>query len=95
MSKCMDCVLPTSREVYAIRAVSEGKANSEQQMIALSFIVKHISRAHILYFVPGSHDETAFLAGRAFVGKKVIELCELPMGSIKVIDPDTTKKEDE
>ena len=55
-------------EVYAIRAVGEGKATEYQQQLAIQVIVKKFSRVHDLLFIPGSQDETAFLSGRAFVG---------------------------
>lgn len=93
MSDCMMTVLPCKEEVYAVRAVAAGTADERQQKVALAYIVKHLSRAHILAFVPGSHDQTAFLAGRQYVGKKIIEMTELPVGKIKVIDPEKPQKE--
>jgi len=66
-------------EHEAIKALSEGRADEYQQGLALSVIIHKLSRTHDLGYIPGSFDQTAFLAGRSFVGKQIIKYTKLPV----------------
>lgn len=64
----------TREEAVAIQAVARGEANQRQQMLSLSVIVQKLSQAHNLTYSPNSFDESAFLSGRAFVGKELLRI---------------------
>lgn len=81
MSQCFKCRKPTKHEHEAIRNLSRGEATEYQQQLALKFIVDTICRADDLLYIPNSIDETAFLNGRAFVGKKLQKLIKLPLSN--------------
>lgn len=59
------------REHVALKALSKGEAEPHQQTLALEVIVKKFSRAFELGYIPGSFDQSAFLAGRGFVGQQI------------------------
>lgn len=67
-------------EHSALKALYAGEATPEQQRLALSVIVNKIARANHLPYVPDSPDQSAFLAGRAFVGKQIEVLLNTPVG---------------
>lgn len=52
----------------------QGEATPDQQVLFLSVVLKKLSRAYDLTYIPGSFDESAFLAGRGFVGQQLIKL---------------------
>lgn len=57
------------REIVAIKACWVGEGTPDQQRTALNVVVDKLSMADRLPYQPGSFDETAFLNGRAWVGK--------------------------
>ena len=72
MSKTVDVFdLPEldEQEVNALKAVWVGEGTPHQQRQALNVVVDKLSMADRLPYQPGSFDETAFLNGRAWVGK--------------------------
>lgn len=69
----------TKQERTALKLLSTGEANQSQQLLALSVIVKKLSRAYDLAFVPGATDESAFLAGRGYVGQLITRLLNEPV----------------
>ena len=73
----------TEREHAAIKAVYAGEADEGQQRLCLRVITNKFSRAHDLLYSPGSFDETAFLAGRGFVGQQILHALKLPVGKLK------------
>ncbi len=73
-----DCGTISQREQSAIKAVYAGEAGEDQQRLCIKTIVEKLSRAPDLAYSPGSFDETAFLSGRAFVGKRVLYYLNKP-----------------
>ena len=71
LSQSLQCEDIEVDEHRAIRALSKGEATEHQQRLALEVIVKKFSRANDLLYVAGSFDQTSFLNGRAYVGKKI------------------------
>jgi len=62
----------TKEELIAIKNTYAGEATPTQQTLALSVIVAKLCRTHHLQYVPGSQDQSSFIAGRAFVGDKLL-----------------------
>jgi hypothetical protein len=69
----------TKQEVQAIKALKRGDADQYQQRLALKTIVNKFSRAQDLLYIPGNHDATAFINGRAFVGAQILKHLNLPL----------------
>lgn len=63
----------TTAEHRAIRALEAGEATPLEQKLALATIVKKLARAHDLTYLPGEPHESAFLAGRSYVGKQLLK----------------------
>ena len=73
----------TKQEHEAPKALHPGHADEYQQRLALQVIVNKFSRAHDMSYVPGSFDQSSFLAGRGFVGQKILKYLNLPIGKFK------------
>ena len=56
-------------EVLALQCCYAGEATPGQQRLAIDTIIDKIALTDRMVYQPGSFDETAFLAGRSFVGK--------------------------
>lgn len=67
------------QEAAAVKALFQGQATEHQQVLALSVIIKKLSRAYDLTYVPGAFDESAFLAGRGFVGQQLNKINTQPI----------------
>ena len=80
---CFNVAKVTKEEHRALRALRTGEATPGQQGMALALITNKISRTHDVLFVPGAADESAFLAGRAFVGSQVLKLLNIPVGKLE------------
>ena len=72
----------TEFEVFSLRAVAGGKADSRQQQTALAVIVKVLSGAYDLEFIPDNPGGSAFRGGRAFVGKEIIKLMNVDIDKL-------------
>ena len=73
----------TVDEERAVKALWRGDATEYQQRLALKVIVNKLCRADDLLYVPGSFDETAFLQGRAFVGKRIMQILNKPLEKLE------------
>ena len=69
-------------ETRALKALEAGEATAFQQKLALAVIIKKFSRSYDVGFVPGAPDETAFLAGRMYVGQLINKHLKLPMDQL-------------
>ena len=67
-------------EAAAIQLVWEGKATPGQQRQAMEIIIDKLAMADHLSYTQGSFDGSAFLAGRAFVGKLVRHTIRAKLG---------------
>jgi hypothetical protein len=54
------------REAHALRALEQGNASPDEQVMAYRLIMNKLCLVDNTAFVPGSPDRTAFMAGRAF-----------------------------
>lgn len=79
MNECLNTPALTDKEVRAVQAIHRGDADGYQQKLALAAIVTKFSRSHDLAFIPDSVQESAFLAGRTFVGKEILKVIGLPL----------------
>ena len=61
-------------EHAAIQAVAKGEASDYQQALCLEVIIKKLSLAFDLQYVPGSETGSAFLSGRSYVGQRITRL---------------------
>lgn len=73
----------TNEEHIALQSLHKGEANEYQQRLALRVIVNKFARAHDLLYVPGSFDQSSFLAGRGFVGQKILKYLNVPIGKLE------------
>lgn len=69
-------------DVYALQALAEGKATSDQQKRALQWIVD-CAGTYDLSYRPDSPDQTVFAEGKRFVGLQIVKLLKLKPGKIK------------
>ena len=65
----------------ALQCCYLGEASPHQQRLAIDTIIDKLSRADFLAYQAGSHDESAFLAGRAFVGKQTRQALKTKIGA--------------
>ena len=79
MTPAVDTQELTQREHIAVQAVAAGEADEYQQKLFVKVIVDKFSRSHDLAYVPDSPDQTTFLAGRGFVGKKILKYINKPV----------------
>lgn len=78
------------KDVRAVKAMYAGEATPEQQRRVLAVIVNKFSRAQDMLFVPGEHDQTAFLNGRGFVGMQILKMINVPIGKLlQTVDEDS------
>lgn len=75
----------TAEETRALKAIKAGAATEHQQRLAAAVIIKKFARTHDEPFIEGSSDGTAFLAGRGFVGRRILLHFEQPFS---VLHPD-------
>lgn len=82
-SRELFCPELTRREHIAIKAISKGEADADQQALALSTIVNKLCATHDLSYVPGDASAGAFMSGRQYVGYKIIKFTKLPVSDNK------------
>lgn len=75
----------SKREMYAIRQLEAGEADSDTQRVALSAILKKICRTYDMHFVPECDRQTAFLEGRGFVGQTILKVMRLDPNELNAI----------
>lgn len=75
----------TQADIYALKALQEGKADPAQQRRALDWIVNTAAGTYELSFrsdADGGERETAFAEGRRFVGLQVVKLVNMSPGIV-------------
>jgi len=83
---CFNCTRPTKPEANALKALYEGTATEHQQRLALSLIVHKFSRAQNLLYLPDDPAGTAFINGRGFVGMKILNIINVPIGHLPLLE---------
>lgn len=79
-------VVVTKSEVYAVRALQDGKANEGQQQLAWDLIMK-VAGVRDLEFRPESERLSAFASGKRFVGLQLVKLITLPGAYVEKLEP--------
>jgi len=69
--------------VYALKALHEGTADAGQQRLALDYIVHVIAKRFDLPYFPDSDRDSAFAAGKLFVGEQILKLIHLKADDIE------------
>ncbi|GJD92927.1 hypothetical protein [Methylobacterium iners] len=70
-------ITPDRFDVFALKALQEGKASEGQQKRALALIITQIAATYDLPFRPGGSEgdrATAFASGKQFVGQQIVRL---------------------
>ena len=83
MPQCFKYTTLTQPEHIALKQLYKGEADAYQQRLALSAIVNNLCRSHDNCFIPGAADESNFIAGRAFVGQKILLHLNVAVGKLK------------
>jgi hypothetical protein len=65
-------------DVYAIKAVAAGTANEDQQRRAMQWIINKAAMTYDETYQPDSARDTDFAQGKAFVGRQIVKLINLP-----------------
>lgn len=71
--------------VFALKAMQSGEATKDQQQVALEFIVHIISKRYEIPYFPDSERDSAFAAGRLFVGEQILKLLSLKADEIQSV----------
>lgn len=72
-----------SYHVSALQALSSGTANSEQQKLALQYIINNICLTYDMPYRPESTRDTDFLLGRMYTGQQIVKLLKINLNKIK------------
>ena len=77
-----------TEDVIAIRALSTGTANEDQQIRALKWIVENAAAVYQPSFHPGTDGDrlTAYAEGKRFVGNSIIKLTTLNISRLRAQD---------
>jgi len=78
--QAFDVARLTKQEHVAIKMLAKGEASADQQVLVLEVVIKKLSRAFDMPYIPGSFDQSSFLAGRAYVGQQLLKYTKLPAG---------------
>lgn len=81
--ECFQVAQVTEEEHVALKMLRAGEADSYQQVLALKVITSQFARTHDILFIPGAADQSAFLAGRAFVGLQILKHLNIPVGKLE------------
>ncbi|TFH46210.1 MAG: hypothetical protein E4H01_10330 [Lysobacterales bacterium] len=85
----------TDGEIHAIKSVWAGEGNKDQQRLALNVVMVKFARLKNIPFQPGSPDESAFLAGRMFVGQVIAMVIEKDFDKLSRNDKDLLVKQED
>lgn len=66
----------TNAEVNAIKALSRGEADKEQQLMAMKWILQDACMKFEFHYYPTDRD-TAFALGREFVAQQLVKIINL------------------
>ena len=68
---------------YAIQAVMRGEANELQQKKAIKCLIEEICGTYSMTFDPNSDRETSFNEGRRHVGRVLVGIANISLGTVK------------
>jgi hypothetical protein len=72
-------------DAYVLQALARGEADAAQQKRALEVIVKQLAGTYEEPFVPREPDTSAYLMGRASVGKQIVKLLSVDLAALRQI----------
>ncbi len=72
----------TKEEIIAVQSVYDGVANEGQQRMALETIITKICMTGFTSYKEGSFDGSAFLAGRSYVGARIMKTIKTKSGDL-------------
>jgi hypothetical protein len=70
---------------YALQALAEGRAEPEQQKLALKLIIEGIAGTYDEHFIPAGARETDYALGKAHVGRQIVKILKLNLSRIKEV----------
>lgn len=70
-------------DVYALKAVAEGKADAAQQKRAMDWIIHKAAGTYDMSYRPGNVQDTVFAEGRRFVGLQIVKLVAIDIARVK------------
>ena len=84
-SNAWDPVECEKADIVAVKALSNGTANSEMQIRAINWIVNQACAYYDLSYRPGEggRRDTDFAEGRRFVGAQIVKLTKLDLSKLK------------
>ena len=80
-------------DAYAIQALAKGTATEEQQQRALRCIIEEIAGTYDMSYDPESDRQTAFAEGRRHVGRVLVGIVKVNLGTIKAGDERRAKRQ--
>lgn len=72
----------TKRDIVAMQALMEGKADADQQKRALDWIVNNVCKTYDMSYRPDSDRDTAFAEGKRYCGNQIIHALKLKVGAL-------------
>lgn len=69
--------------IYALKALNDGTADAGQQKLALEYIIHVVAKRYELTYFPDSDRDSAFAAGKAYVGDQILKLVSLKADEIQ------------
>lgn len=72
---------PDAPTIYAVQAVYAGEADASQQRMALEWIIHSAAQTYDEPYrsdADGGERETSFALGRAYVGRQIVKLVNMP-----------------
>ena len=77
-------------EAGAWKAIHQGNATKDQQILALNWLLEGPCGLHDLQYRPGADGErdTAFALGKRYVGQQIVKLIRVDMESLRKRTPE-------
>jgi hypothetical protein len=72
-------------DAYVLQALARGEADAAQQKRALEVIVNQLAGTYEETFVPREPDTSAYLMGRASVGRQIVKLLKVDLAAMRQI----------
>lgn len=77
---------------YAIRALIQGEASEAQQKRAVKCIIEEICGTYSMTFDPKSERETSFNEGKRHVGRVLVGIANVNLGTIQEVEKKIEKR---
>lgn len=77
---------------YAVQALMRGEANETQQKRAVKCIIEEICGTYSMTFDPQSERETSFNEGKRHVGRVLVGIANISLGTVKEAEEKIEKR---